>query len=102
MPLDHVQRGIVVRRLEELLQKRAWPKTICPSEAARALSPDELGSLNAESWRETMDDIRKVVWEMRAEEQVEVLQRGEVVITDELADVRGPIRVRSKKSYDTE
>lgn len=45
-----------------------------------------------------MDHVREVVWELREEGEVEVLQKGEVLGHGVgLGDVRGPIRVRGKK-----
>jgi len=85
-------------RLDELLAKREHPKTICPSEVARSLSADELSAIGASEWRDTMPTIREHVWEMRDNEEVEILQRGEVLRADVgLADVKGPIRVRRKQ-----
>jgi hypothetical protein len=42
-----------------------------------------------------MDDVRGVVWQMRQEGEVEILQKGQVVDAAFLEDVRGPIRVRA-------
>lgn len=45
-----------------------------------------------------MEHVREVLWELREEGKVEILQRGEVLGDDVgLGDVRGPIRVRGKK-----
>ncbi|PVH98293.1 hypothetical protein DM02DRAFT_467364, partial [Periconia macrospinosa] len=78
-----------------LLQSRAFPKTICPSEVARSLSNRDLSELGCATWRDAMDDVRGLVWEMRARGEVEVLQRGEVLDeVTELYEVKGPIRVR--------
>lgn len=97
MPLDDAQRGVILHHADRLLSARAWPKTICPSEIARALSDAELEALNAATWRESMDSIRLVLWEKRAAGQVEVMQKGEVVAAESLEDIRGPIRVRKAK-----
>ena len=89
---------VLVPPTTHLLQARAFPKTICPSEIARALSANELSTLGYATWRDAMDDVRGLVWEMRGRGEVEVLQKGEVVEVESLADVRGPIRVRRKES----
>lgn len=89
---------VLVPPTTHLLQTRAFPKTICPSEIARALSTNELSALGYATWRDAMDDVRGLVWEMRGRGEVEVLQRGEVVEVEALEDVRGPIRVRWKDS----
>ena len=96
MPLDDEQRAIIFTNTNRLVSMRDFPKTICPSEVARVFSPAELQTLNATSWRDTMDLIREVVWELRKGGQVEILQKGQVLSNEvELEDVRGPIRVRA-------
>lgn len=76
------------RRLEAavlaLAHKRGPDKTICPSDAARAVG--------GERWRDDMDLAREVVRSLASAGAVEVLQRGEPVPAD--AEWRGPIRVR--------
>ncbi|USP78282.1 hypothetical protein yc1106_05556 [Curvularia clavata] len=97
MPLNDTQRGLILHHADRLLSTRAWPKTICPSEIARALSDAELETLNAAAWRDAMDSIRLVLWEKRVAGEVEVMQKGEVVVAESLEDIRGPIRVRKMK-----
>lgn len=97
MKINEDQKGIITQHLLTLLSKREWPKTICPSEVARALSSTELAQLEAERWRDAMPDIREVVWEMRERGEVEVLQKGEVTDVS-LEDVHGPVRVRYKRT----
>jgi len=90
--------SLLRERLHELLAKREHPKTICPSEVARSLSATELSTVGASEWRDTMPAIREIVWELRDNEQVEILQRGEVLGADVgLANVKGPVRVRKKQ-----
>ncbi len=72
----------IERTILELLAQRDEGKTICPSEAARAL---------AEDFRPLMDDVRRVADRMQ---QVEITQKGRVV---ELDAARGPIRLRLKR-----
>lgn len=82
--------------LTRLLNTRTYPKTICPSEVARALSASELQVLDAREWRDVMPAIREIVWEMRDRGEVEIMQKGEVLGSEiGLEDVRGPIRLRS-------
>jgi hypothetical protein len=64
------------RKILELLEPG---KTICPSDAARALAQD---------WRPLMDPVREVA---RAMPEIEITQGGEVV---DLDTARGPIRLR--------
>jgi hypothetical protein len=83
--------------LERLLASREYPKTICPSEVARALSSADLQQAGAATWRDTMPEIRRVVAEMRERGEVEVLQKGNVLegdLDEGLERVVGPIRVR--------
>lgn len=88
------QRDIILSHANKLLDNRAFPKTICPSEIARAFTQGELRTLDAANWRDTMEIVRQVMWQLREAGKVEVLQKGEVVGVEKLEDVRGPIRVR--------
>jgi hypothetical protein len=98
MVMDQEKKELILRLLRDLAGKRAWPKTICPSEVARALSREELEQLGVQNWRDVMNDVREVVWELRGGGEVEVLQKG-VVLGDnvKLGDVRGPIRIRTRQ-----
>lgn len=94
---DDVVKDAVQGHLNRLLKARASPKTICPSEVARALSKDELDNLDAHEWRDVMPMIRERVWCMRDQGEVEILQKGQVLANSiGLGDVKGPIRVRLK------
>lgn len=94
MALNDDQREILLKHANRFLSTREFPKTICPSEVARALSSSELSTLDAPDWRATMDPIRQLVWEMREAGEVEVMQKGQVLEVSNLGDIRGPIRVR--------
>lgn len=72
----------IERSLAELLDRRA-PRTVCPSEVARAVGGEE--------WRDLMEPVREVAWRLAAAGELEVTQGGEPV---ERASVRGPIRLR--------
>lgn len=97
MILDIEQQEVIRKHLTELLDKRAYPKTICPSEVARALTDEDLKKLNAYQWQDTMEDVCNLIWEMREYGDVEVLQKGEVIKTKSINDVHGPIRVRNRR-----
>ncbi len=86
---------LLLPHLNRLLSSREYPKTICPSECARALNADELRASGTSNWRDLMPQIREILWDMRQREEVEILQRG-VPIADEigLEDIKGPIRAR--------
>ena len=83
--------------LSRLISSRQYPKTICPSEACRALSKDELRRIGVESWRELMPACRDIAWKLRDQGDVELLQKGQVLANDIGVDeVRGPVRIRKK------
>jgi hypothetical protein len=65
-----------------LLAERDPGKTICPSDAARAL---------AEDWRPLMEPVRERAYAMADEGRLEVTQSGEVV---DGRTARGAIRLR--------
>jgi hypothetical protein len=86
--------------LDALLSKRAHPKTICPSEAARALPIEELDKIGND-WRQAMPVVREILWTMRDEGLVEIMQKGRVLPAGlELEDVHGPIRARLRLDED--
>jgi hypothetical protein len=68
-----------------LARRRAPDKTICPSDAARAVG--------GESWRSLMEDARDVARSLATDGRVEVLQRGEPLDPDE--PWKGPVRIRA-------
>ena len=76
-------RGEIEAAIGALLARRVAGKTICPSEAARALDPD--------GWRTRMDAVRDVAFAMADRGELEVTQGGEVV---DGRTARGPIRLR--------
>jgi hypothetical protein len=71
------------RVIGELLDQRRREASICPSEAARAVDPDD--------WRELMPAAREAAGRLAATGAVEVTQQGEVV---DVATARGPVRIR--------
>src|SRR3954447_8816898 len=88
---------ILTTHLERVLQSRSYPKTICPSEVARALTASELSQGSLSSWRDAMSEIRRIIAGKRLQGEVEVLQKGEVLegdLGETLENVVGPIRVR--------
>jgi uncharacterized protein DUF3253 len=69
----------------DLLDQRRPGATICPSDAARAVSPD--------GWRPLMDAARAAAQRLVDAGEVDVTQGGEVV---DLAAARGPVRIRRR------
>jgi hypothetical protein len=82
--------GSVDERLERaivtLLAARKAGATICPSEAARAVSADD--------WRPLMEPARAAARRLAARGEVEITQGGRVV--GDASKVAGPIRVRRR------
>ena len=67
----------------ELLAQRAADATICPSDAARTLRPDD--------WRPLMEPARRAARRLVAAGQVVITQKGSVV---DPSTAKGPIRIR--------
>lgn len=68
--------------LIELVDARGVGKTICPSEVARALRPDD--------WREWMERVRQAARRLVARGELAIFQGGHVVDPDH---ARGAIRI---------
>lgn len=69
----------------ELLARRTYGATICPSDAARAVGSED-------SWRELMEPARSAARRLVADGRVEITQRGRVV---DPSTAKGPIRIRA-------
>lgn len=67
----------------DLLGRRAGGATICPSEAAKAVEPDD--------WRELMEPARSAARRLVAAGDVVITQKGAVV---DPSTAKGPIRIR--------
>lgn len=76
------------RAILELLAQRDAGKTICPSEAARALA-------GAGDFRPLMPVVRDAAQALVDAGEIDVTQGGEPV---DLATARGPIRLRRRSS----
>lgn len=68
-----------------LLDARPPTATICPSEAARVVSPDD--------WRDLMEPARAAARRLVSEGRVDITQRGQVV---DPSTAKGPIRIRRR------
>jgi len=71
----------------DLLQTRGVDKTICPSEAARAVFPEE-------RWRDEMEQARRAARRLVDRGIVEITQKGRPV---DPSTARGPIRLRLRR-----
>ena len=69
----------------DLARQRGPTKSICPSDAARAVGGDD--------WPDLMDDARAIARDLARNGDVEITQKGEVLDPD--AQWRGPIRIRA-------
>ena len=66
------------------LQARGPEKSICPSEVARALSPEQ--------WRSLMTRVRREATVLAREGIIDILRKGKPV--DPEGEIRGVIRLR--------
>lgn len=69
--------------LLDLARRRGHEKTLCPSEAARALAPDD--------WRDLMEGVRQEACRLADDGLVDITQQGRAV---DGRTARGPVRVR--------
>lgn len=76
----------LVASIRDLLAARDADKTICPSEAARAVGGDD--------WRDLMQPARDAAHSLVELGEVEVTQKGDVV---DVTTARGPVRIRRKR-----
>lgn len=76
--------GLIAETILQLLARRSPDATICPSEVARALSPDG-------RWRPLMSRVREIAKSMAVDGRIVVSQRGEVL--DPCSTWRGAIRI---------
>lgn len=75
----------IKKKILELTANLGREKTICPSEVARALWPDD--------WRPRMEEVRQVAVELRDAGAIVICQKGKEVLGDSFV---GPIRIRQK------
>lgn len=74
-----------------LLDQRAPQLSICPSEVARALAPEE------SAWRALMPAVRQAAAAMAQAQRIDVTQGPHTIVLDE--HTRGPIRLRRGARY---
>jgi len=79
---EKIERAIITA-----LEERGPEKTICPSEIARALWPED--------WRSRMDQVRAVAAQLAEQGRLEVTQKGRPI---DIATAVGPIRLRQRSS----
>ena len=78
---DNVTETQIIDSIRTFTTRRA-PSTVCPSEVARALSPND--------WRPLMPRVREAAARLAESGEIVATQRG--VVVDAL-DAHGPIRL---------
>lgn len=77
-------RRFLEQLIVELLSHRAADASICPSDVAKAASPEE--------WRILMPAVRSAACRLAAAQAVEITQGGRVITAE--STWRGPVRLR--------
>jgi hypothetical protein len=88
-PIDHeraVNATQIRQKILELVNARGVGKSICPSEVARALAPED--------WRAAMPAVRAEAQLLVDEQAIIATQQGEIVSP---LTARGPIRLALPK-----
>ncbi len=75
--------------IHDLLQQRGTGKSICPSEVARRLWPED--------WRIHMEQVRAQARQMASEKEI-IITQGQTILDPE-ANFKGPIRLRWPGSF---
>ena len=78
-PIDRDLEGAIL----DLLGRRAAGATICPSEAAKTVEPED--------WRALMEPARSAARRLVASGEVVITQKGHIV---DPSTAKGPIRIR--------
>ncbi|MEM0923066.1 MAG: DUF3253 domain-containing protein [Pseudomonadota bacterium] len=74
----------IARAILSCCAERGPGKTICPSEPARLICPEE------DAWRALMPEVRRIAADLAAEGRIAVTQKGQPV---DPGIARGPIRL---------
>jgi hypothetical protein len=83
--------------LERLPTSREWPKTICPSKAARAPSSDKVTQCGATAWRDLMPAATYLTSDIRIKLR-SCREAKSFPQSQTLENTTGPIRLRKKKA----
>jgi hypothetical protein len=83
------ERDAIVAGILRLTGLRGAEKSICPSEVARSLAPDE------EGWRRLLGTVRLATLDLARQGRIEILRKGKPV--DPGDEIRGVIRLRIRK-----
>lgn len=74
--------GPIEAAILEVAHRRGAGRTLCPSDIARALAPDD--------WRPLMPTVRLAAGRLASQGRLVVTQRGQVV---DITTARGPVRL---------
>jgi Protein of unknown function (DUF3253) len=80
----HPDESALAECMLALLARRGTTASACPSEVARAWSPDR--------WRDHMAAVRQVATDLSRQGQLDILQRGETLPPGQ--PWKGPVRLR--------
>lgn len=80
-------KDFIAQTILDMTAARGPHKSICPSEVARRLAPED--------WERLMEAVRHVAYELCIQRRIRVTQKGKDV---DLATVRGPIRLSQQDS----
>lgn len=80
--MNHQSKSIS-QTILNIATERGPDKTICPSEVARAMFPD--------NWRKHMDEVREVAVDLQRQGKVTITQKGNPV---DVNHIKGPIRIK--------
>ncbi|MBL4677513.1 MAG: DUF3253 domain-containing protein [Mucilaginibacter sp.] len=78
-----MSNNLIAQTILTMAADRAPNKTVCPSEVARAMFPD--------NWRKHMDEVRTVAIELQKAGEVIITQKGKLVDVDH---IKGPVRIK--------
>ena len=76
------ERDVLRAEILRLAEARGRGRTICPSEVARSLDPQD--------WRRLMQPVREAAFGLADERAVAILQRGKIV---DGRTAEGPLRI---------
>lgn len=82
------ERSTISQAIIAMATERGTDKTICPSEVARFMFPD--------NWRKYMDEVREAAVDLQRQGKVAITQKGEPV---DVNDIKGPVRIKIVRSW---
>ena len=86
-----IEPSRIAAKILDMLSARPLGATICPSDAARSLAPDDEAA-----WRALMPEVRRVADDLKAQGLIRVMARGQDIASAQ--DAHGPIRLGRPKA----